>query len=225
MTKFCFKIRPTTIYRVHQKCSAHLNDEILQILNSCGVAHFFNFPPFDQNVPLIERMIDLWSPEEEVFIINGRRMQLTVDHVALITGMPNRGKKVVVSKLAKLDPKKANDWRDDLEGLKIVGSAEDFCKLYLKFLISNVFVISSNFSISTEYLEFSENLVEFSGFNWAEAIHYFLIYKLSDYICRRRRSDNVGVACGFMTILMVLLLCLLISCEYCPIISLFLNLL
>ena len=67
---------------------------MIDLLRQINILQFFDIPSFLQNKPLLVRVLKCWSPKMGLFNINGTFLQFTVEEVANMVGMPNRGEHV-----------------------------------------------------------------------------------------------------------------------------------
>ena len=56
-----------------------------------GVLKFLENPLMRAGEPLLARIISYWVPDHEVFIVQGHRIELIVQDLYLLTGLPPLG--------------------------------------------------------------------------------------------------------------------------------------
>ena len=61
------------------------------VLARFGVLNFLENPLMRAGEPLLARIISYWDPEHEFFVVQGHRIELTVQDVYFLTGLPPLG--------------------------------------------------------------------------------------------------------------------------------------
>ena len=64
---------------------------VRRVLARFGVLKFLENPLMRAGEPLLARIISYWDPEHEVFVVQGHRIELTVQDVYFLTGLPPLG--------------------------------------------------------------------------------------------------------------------------------------
>ena len=62
-----------------------------RVLAKFGVLKFLENPLMRAGEPLLAQIISYWDPEHEVFVVQGHRIELTVQDVYFLTGLPPLG--------------------------------------------------------------------------------------------------------------------------------------
>ena len=61
---------------------------VRRVLAKFGVLNFLEDPLMISGEPLLAQIISYWDPEHEVFVVQGHRIELTVQDVYFLTGLP-----------------------------------------------------------------------------------------------------------------------------------------
>ncbi|PKU77878.1 hypothetical protein MA16_Dca005710 [Dendrobium catenatum] len=64
-----------------------------------NIFQFLHFPGFEQNALLIYQLLTMWCIQKQSFIIEGHVVPFIADEVALLTGLPNKGKEITLMTL------------------------------------------------------------------------------------------------------------------------------
>ncbi|KAK8962759.1 hypothetical protein KSP40_PGU018745 [Platanthera guangdongensis] len=68
-----------------------LSKESLELLRDASLLQLFLIPDIPQIIPLLYRMIRLYMPDKEAFLLSNYYIKFTVNEVALIMGLLNMG--------------------------------------------------------------------------------------------------------------------------------------
>ncbi|KAK8945284.1 hypothetical protein KSP40_PGU003453 [Platanthera guangdongensis] len=68
-----------------------LSDQSNILLSDADLLQFFSLPDLPTNIPLLHRLIRLYEPNKEAFLLKKYYVKLTVNEIAVILGLPNRG--------------------------------------------------------------------------------------------------------------------------------------
>ena len=64
---------------------------VRRVLARFGVLKFVENPLMRAGEPLLARIISYWDPDQEIFVVQGHRIELTVQDVYFLTGLPPLG--------------------------------------------------------------------------------------------------------------------------------------
>ena len=64
---------------------------VRRVLARFGVLKFLENPLMRAGEPLLAQIISYWDPYQEIFIVQGHRIELTVQDVYFLTGLPPLG--------------------------------------------------------------------------------------------------------------------------------------
>ena len=73
------------------RAEIQVDQGVRRVLARFGVLKFLENPLMRAGEPLLARIISYWDPEHEVFIVQGHRIELTVQDVYFLTGLPPLG--------------------------------------------------------------------------------------------------------------------------------------
>ena len=65
---------------------------VRRVLARFGLLKFLENPLMREGEPLLARIISYWDPEYEFFVVQGHRIELTVQDVYFLTGLPPLGR-------------------------------------------------------------------------------------------------------------------------------------
>ena len=64
---------------------------VCRALATYGVLKFLDNPLMRVGEPLLARIISYWEPDQEAFVVQGHRIELTVQDLYFLTGLPSLG--------------------------------------------------------------------------------------------------------------------------------------
>ncbi|PKA51080.1 hypothetical protein AXF42_Ash010520 [Apostasia shenzhenica] len=170
------------------------------------------------NVQVVDALLDFWDEKHCGFSISGAFIPFSVDDFALITGLPNRGLNVFMEKMSS---SKSAVQKFGLTGnyLDIFGverkldlilynkndlnPEED--KLFVQLMILYLWVcvmFPPARHVPSYMLSHVENLDAIGSFNWAEALHTFLVNEIClKYTPLLRRIEEQRVSYTYINCL------------------------
>ncbi|KAK8959067.1 hypothetical protein KSP40_PGU022362 [Platanthera guangdongensis] len=186
VSTFCSMVQPI-VDKLDEKCTS--------ILQHTGILHLFNIPRLPQNIPLLYTLMLLYNGDRNSFKVGSREIKFTVNHVAMILGLPNRGEEVKYSSKPYSDLTKIV-LKDKLTEM----SKEDYkvepsnLKNLVLHLLCNFFFPYSGNKISEELLNFADP-AEFPKYNWPKAIHGFLKkeFRILSEKANKRPKEELGI--------------------------------
>lgn len=148
----------------------------------------------DMNVEMLDSLLRFWDEDHCGFVIGGSTVPFTVDDIALITGLPNRGLKVQQKKMSsfKFDPEfnrihtsttrieKSLDFV--LQNSRASPNSETNKRFVQKMILYlwGCVLFPSSCRIVPKYLSFYvHNLEAIGNFNWAEYLHFTLVKEIN----------------------------------------------
>ncbi|XP_020589050.1 uncharacterized protein LOC110030606 [Phalaenopsis equestris] len=165
----------------------------------------------DMNMEIVDALLGFWDEGHCGFLIGGVIIPFTVDDIALITGLPNRGQNVVRQKRAlSLDPEFSriyltkNIIRRRLDN--ILRNRNDhnpetdkrFVQQMILFLWVSVLFPSGSGVVPRYMAYYVKDLDSIGSYNWAEALHSFLVKEInakSKVVKERNEGKEVAVGC------------------------------
>ncbi|KAG0467380.1 hypothetical protein HPP92_018349 [Vanilla planifolia] len=167
------------------------------------------------NLELVDTLLGLWDEEHCGFLIGGSIIKFTADDVALITGLSNRGLKVVRKGGLKHDEQKIPFSRIylNLTGIvrsldKVISNREDphpeedrlFVQLMILFLWGTVLFPSASRTVPTYLSHYVEDLDAIGSYNWAEFLHLYLVKEINAKVkVLKKRNERESVVPGYIS--------------------------
>lgn len=199
----------STFKRQAEPLLAVISDQAKQLLINASVFHFFSLPDLPQNVPLLYRLIRLYRPDKNAFLLGKYYLKMSVNEVALILGLPNSGedfnfRRSPASKITQADIVEQLNTLANTEAVSYGDDMERVDALVKYVLIRFLFPLKS-LRIPMCLKDF-RGLDEFQRFNWPKAVHTFLhkqfesLYNLS---CSRNEQSSLGYLEGCSIVLVV----------------------
>ena len=73
------------------RAEIQVDQGVRRMLARFGVLKFLENPLMRAGEPLLARIISYWDPDHEVFVVQGHRIELKVQDVYFLTGLPPLG--------------------------------------------------------------------------------------------------------------------------------------
>ncbi|KAI0516105.1 hypothetical protein KFK09_008777 [Dendrobium nobile] len=166
----------------------------------------------DMNMEIVDALLGFWDEEHCGFLIGGIIIPFTVDDIALITGLPNRGQKVVRPSLASNCCSEFQSIyltiRNIERSLDIIlrnrndpnpEADKQFVQQMILYLWGSVLFPSSSRTVPRYMAYYLQNLDSIGSFNWAEALHSFLVKEINvKSKVVKERNEGKEVVVGYM---------------------------
>lgn len=178
------------------------------MLNEARVLPLFSIPKIPQNIPLLYILVRLYNREKQAFHLGKYSVNLTINEIALIMGLPNRGLdfSFVRKPFAKVTQKKLIE---EMKGLATEEWSPTLDKRRVDILVRYLVVVfmfpQMGLKIPASLLTI-KGVKEFMMYNWPKAIHKFLhgqLIELSSRSALRDPGDNLGYFEGCSVVLLV----------------------
>lgn len=186
-----------------------LSEESTDLLINASVMHFFTLPDLPQNIPLLYRLIRLYRPEKSAFLLGQYYIKMTVNEVALILGLPNRGRDYNFKRLPLSNVTQSDlvNRINELANLEDESNEVEMQRVdaLVKFVLCRFLFPLKSLRIPT-CLEKFGGLHDFTRYNWPKAIHSFLHKQFEDLYtlsCTRKEPASLGYLEGCSIILVV----------------------
>ncbi|KAK8963259.1 hypothetical protein KSP40_PGU014031 [Platanthera guangdongensis] len=160
-------------------------------------------PKLYMNVEILEILLSSWDEDQCGFVIGGNIIPFTADDIALITGLPNRGDKVLRKNVGFNGDTNYGRRGRSLKGLEksldnavqifksSPNSENDRCFVQLMILYLWGSVLFPTSRIVPAYLfYYVQNLEAIGNYNWADAIHSFLVKEIKKNNEGKRVADR-----------------------------------
>ena len=69
------------------RAEIQVNQGVHRVLARFGVLNFLENPLMRAGEPLLARIISYWDPDQEIFVVQGHRIELTVQDMYFLTGL------------------------------------------------------------------------------------------------------------------------------------------
>ncbi|KAK8962767.1 hypothetical protein KSP40_PGU012967 [Platanthera guangdongensis] len=191
-----------------------LEEESKQILREVGVLPLFQIPSLPQNTPLLYVIVRAFNRDKQAFLIGNNYLKLTVNDVALILGLPNRGIDFIFVRLPCIDLThkdlieqinhlSVEDWSPTLESRRL--------DRFIRYLVNVFFFPLKGMKIPTS-LHKINGLLTFIKYNWPKAIHRFLLSQI-DALSQASVVKKIGVNLGYLEGCATILLVRNVNCN------------
>ncbi|KAK8925669.1 hypothetical protein KSP39_PZI018529 [Platanthera zijinensis] len=185
-----------------------LSEHSLDLLRKVDLLQLFSMPDVPQNIPILYRLLRLYRPDKAAFILGQYYIKFTINEVALILGLPNRGDDFHFHR-TPFSGMKQSDIVAELNQLANEADSEEVeerrVDALIKYVVAKFFFPLKSLRIP-ECLQQIGGLEDFRRYNWAKAIHGFLnaqlipLHKLS---CKREEPLSLGYLEGCSITLVV----------------------
>ncbi|KAK8926396.1 hypothetical protein KSP39_PZI018995 [Platanthera zijinensis] len=183
-----------------------LSEHSLDLLREAGLLQLFSIPGVPKNIPILYRLLRLYRPDKAAFLLGQYYIKFTVNKVALILGLPNRGDDFHFHR-APYSEVKQSDIVAELNQLANEAESEDLeqrrVDALVKFSLTKFFLPLKSLTIP-ECLQQIGGLEDFRRYNWAKTIHGFLnaqLTPLHNLSCSREEPSSLGYLEGCSIIL------------------------
>ncbi|KAK8964610.1 hypothetical protein KSP40_PGU015596 [Platanthera guangdongensis] len=184
-----------------------LSEDSKETLREIGILQLFNMPTIQQNIPLLYYIIRSYSARKNAFLLGKFYVKFTVNHVALILGLPNRGKEFQFDRIP-LSNLKHKELVQELADLTVEDSSPTLesrrINALIRYVLAAFFFPLKGLKVPTCLLEF-KGLEDFAAVNWPKAIHTFLYshFAYMKEIAIGEEMKNLGYLEGCSVILVV----------------------
>ncbi|KAK8916548.1 hypothetical protein KSP39_PZI022235 [Platanthera zijinensis] len=193
-----------------------LEEDSKRILREVGVLQLFEMPSLPQNISLLYVLVRAFSRNKQAFLIGNNYMKFTVNEVALILGLPNRGKDFTFIRLPCIDLTHKDlideihdladqDWSLMLESRRV--------DILVRYLVNVFFFTLKGMKIPASLNKIT-CLSTFVEYNWPKAIHRFLLSQV-DALSQASVVKKVGVNLGYLEGCTTILLVRSVNCNVC----------
>ncbi|KAK8960483.1 hypothetical protein KSP40_PGU000697 [Platanthera guangdongensis] len=184
-----------------------LSEDSKETLREIRILQLFSMPTIQQNIPLLYYIIRSYSARRNVFLLGKFYVKFTVNHVALILGLPNRGKEFQFDRIP-LSNLKHKELVQELADLTVEDSSPTLesrrINALIRYVLAAFFFPLKGLKVPTCLLEF-KGLEDFAAVNWPKAIHTFLYshFAYMKEIAIGEEMKNLGYLEGCSVILVV----------------------
>ncbi|KAH0436251.1 hypothetical protein IEQ34_026448 [Dendrobium chrysotoxum] len=200
--KITCRCRASTFRNVCDSLKEFFTDEVKETLKRLRILQFTEFPPFQQNTPLIYMLLSCWDVSKQSFNIKGHELKFSADDVALLTGLPNTGS-LIYWEAEPLTSYTGIQIKNEMKNIKKSTSPDVIVNMYIKFLLSNLFFPNNNYRTPRRLISIAQNIDEFNSYNWAMSIRDFLVNQLDRLAPKYVQDEPLGYMSGFVPLLMI----------------------
>lgn len=191
-----------------------LEEDSKNILREVGVLPIFEMPSLPQNIPLLYVLVRAFNRDKQSFTVGNYSLKLTVNEVALILGLPNRGLDITFYRLPctdlthkdlieEMNNLAIDDWSPTLESRRV--------DALIRYLVNVFFFPLKGMKIPASLYKI-HGLSDFLKYNWPKAIHSFLLSQV-DSLNQASVVKKVGVNLGYLEGCATVLLVRRIKCT------------
>lgn len=185
-----------------------LEDESKFILRENEILQLYEMPSLPQNIPLLYILVRAFSREKQAFFLGNTYLYFTVNEVAMVLGLPNRGLDFPFFRLPctditikdiieEMNCLALHDWSPTLESRRV--------DLLVRYLVAVFFFPLKGMKVPSSLFRI-DGLASFLKYNWPKAIHRFLLSQvdtLSQAAVVKKSGVNLGYIEGCATVLLV----------------------
>ncbi|KAK8933916.1 hypothetical protein KSP39_PZI015727 [Platanthera zijinensis] len=176
-----------------------ISEESKVVLRETNVLPLFFIPALPQNIPLLFVLVKLYRRDKGCFLLGNHYLKLTVNEVAMILGLPNRGRDFPFSRLpcSELSHKDLinemrhlvnEEWSIELEQRRV--------NTLIRYLLIVFFFPMKTLKIPTCLGLLEDGIVALREYNWPKAIHAFLHSQL-DCLSRANAVRDADTCLGY----------------------------
>ncbi|KAI0498400.1 hypothetical protein KFK09_021641 [Dendrobium nobile] len=200
-SNFIFYAKPAALHRRNGK-GFGLNDVVNVICPLSCVTKYTARYRWVPNVPLVYKLLSCWDSKKQCFLIKDQKLLFTVDEVAMILGLPNRGNNFEIGS-ARITGKSANDIKKEVISLDESTAMPDVLKKFIIFLLSNLFFPLHNYRTPASIISVARNVEKFLSYNWPDSIREFLVTDFNAIAKKMKRGQPLGYLNGFVHIIII----------------------
>ncbi|KAK8937487.1 hypothetical protein KSP39_PZI012779 [Platanthera zijinensis] len=171
-------------------------------------------PSLPQNIPLLYVIVRAFNRDKQAFLIENNYLKLTINEVALILGLPNRGIDFTFVRLPCIDLTH-KDLIEEINDLSVEDCSPMLESRRLDSLIRysiNVFFFPLKGMKIPASLHKINGLLTFVKYNWPMAIHHFLLSQV-DALSQASVAKKIGVNLGYLEGCATILLVRSVNCN------------
>ncbi|KAK8936101.1 Ubiquitin-like-specific protease 1A [Platanthera zijinensis] len=185
-----------------------LSEESKNILNEARILPLFSIPKIPQNIPLLYILVRIYNRKQQAFLLGNVYVSLTVNEIAMILGLPNRGVEFsfVRRPFARYTQKNMIEELNGLVNEELSPTLENRrVDLLVRYMLAVFLFPQMGLKIPKSVLAI-EGLEMFTKYNWPLAIHKHLHAQIADLNAKsvlRDPGENLGYFEGCSVVLLV----------------------
>ncbi|WOL10010.1 hypothetical protein Cni_G18764 [Canna indica] len=186
-------------------------DAHLRLLEQTPFWQYTTVPANKMDTSLVNYLLENWEDQHCAFRIKDKLVPITIGDVAIILGFKSYGESVTFQR-SKL---KSTLQQEHFDGQPISRSALEkkiielqhsddlslFTKMVILYFFCTIFFPQKNYTIPEGVVKYAENLEGLNQYNWAKAIHSFLV-KHINYAHKQLRNKSSEVVLGGCSIVL-----------------------
>ncbi|KAK8951412.1 hypothetical protein KSP39_PZI004047 [Platanthera zijinensis] len=176
-----------------------ISDESKDVLREVNVLSLFSMPALPQNVPLLYVLVKMYKRDKKCFLLGNHYLKLTVNEVAMILGLPNRGREFPFSRLPCMELSHKDllnemhilvneEWSENLEQKRV--------NLLIRYLLIVFLFPLKTLKIPKCLGVLEDGVGALRDYNWPKAIHAFLHLQL-DCLSRANVVREADTCLGY----------------------------
>jgi hypothetical protein len=166
-------------------------------LRNCGLLKFFRIPGMRAQLPLLEHIIHMWDPDQQVFHVGMHTLTIDIEDIYFLTGLSRRGSHVTLTGARRGGRKMSEYVRDHCEpaaerreGKVAIWGVRDITLRTILWTIARMAGSASPHMALQSYFQYALECLEPRVFNWADAMLRNLKKQLTK--CRRGGFKQFG---------------------------------
>lgn len=184
-----------------------LSSESRKELKEAGLLSLFHSHSIPQNIPLLHFLLLSYSTQKKAFLLGKYYVKFTINHVALILGLHNKGvdfhfkrlplANILIKDLVKeIEELATEEWSANLDSRRM--------DALVKYVLAVLFFPLKGLKIS-ESVNSVQGLKEFKKYNWPKAIHSFLHSQFDKFskVAATKDDSHLGYIEGCSVLLAV----------------------
>jgi hypothetical protein len=161
-------------------------------LRNCGLLKYFRIPGMRAQVRLLEHLVRMWDPDQQVFNVGAHTLTIDVEDIYFLTGLSRRGSHVSLSGNCRGGMKMSEYCRTycvlDAErqrGKVAIWGVTDITLRTILFTIPRMAGSAAPHMALQSYFQYSLECLEPRVFNWADAV----LRNLKKQLTKSRHGD------------------------------------
>ncbi|KAK8963203.1 hypothetical protein KSP40_PGU011315 [Platanthera guangdongensis] len=176
-----------------------ISDDSKGVLREANVLHLFSMPALPQNISLLYVLVKMYKRDKKCFLSGNHYLKLIVNEVAMILGLPNRGREFLFSRLPFMELSHKDllnemhtlvneEWSENLEQKRV--------NLLIRYLLIVFLFPLKTLKIPKCLGVLDDDVGALRDYNWPKVIHAFLHLQL-DCLSRANVVREADTCLGY----------------------------
>jgi hypothetical protein len=161
-------------------------------LRDCGLLKYFRIPGMRAQVRLLEHLVRMWDPDQQVFIVGAHTLTIDIEDIYFLTGLSRRGAHVSLTGSHRGGMKMSEYCREYCvpeaerkKGKVAIWGVTDITLWTILFTIAQMEGSAAPHMALQRYFQYALECVKPRVFNWADAV----LRNLKKQLTKSRRED------------------------------------